>query len=528
MKIPAALAACGLLACRGTVLGMATEEIGPKESCVAQPDWPKGIVEMARHPTRAYSIWINGGETFYFQAAPAEAHELVTLFCKARMRVHEIRIEEGPRTAKSFGGNEYEYDVSLQIVGGIARAVAGMREQEGTLEPVLTIFAKADSPLWKKLKLPGNAIVHCEVAGVEIKGQATRPARARWFGRVQAGSALGVEMGVSTRITLWDKNSPDGIQLATVGWDGLFQTVFSDGEIAGLKQGTSWLTVTIGNYATQAKKDDPKFPVTMLTRDKNQAQALTLEGPTYYWGRILFEDGSPAILNPAPWPGAEIWPDFPYAGMAHLDAEGYFKVCFTPEQIDTLKMLKARRNIYIPTEKQCSSTAIEIYPAELLSQDKAKAGVVKIAKPVFKPRYDPAMAPSLVGKPLPSLHAFKLASADTAISNRMVLLCFFDMQERPSRNCLSELAKAADELKRKGVFIVGIQVSPVGAPVLEDFARTNHVHFPLGMIGSEEAKTKFNWGLRSQPWLILADHAHIVRAEGFAAGEIYDKLDALR
>ena len=81
---------------------------------------------------------------------------------------------------------------------------------------------------------------------------------------------------------------------------------------------------------------------------------------------------------------------------------------------------------------------------------------------------------------------------------------------------------------RNGLVASQVMAIQFGAPVLENFARTNHVHFPLGMIESEEAKTKFNWGLRSEPWVILADRDQVVRAEGFALGEINDKLGALR
>jgi len=44
------------------------------------------------------------------------------------------------------------------------------------------------------------------------------------------------------------------------------------------------------------------------------------------------------------------------------------------------------------------------------------------------------------------------------------------------------------------------------------------------MIQTDEEKTKFNWGLKAQPWLILTDRAHIVRAEGFALEELSQKL----
>ncbi len=110
----------------------------------------------------------------------------------------------------------------------------------------------------------------------------------------------------------------------------------------------------------------------------------------------------------------------------------------------------------------------------------------------------------------------------------MLLLCFFDLQERPSRYCLSELVKTAATLNGKGVTIAGIQTSRIEAAALDAFARTNHIAFPLGMINADEEKTKFEWGLRSQPWLVLTDQDHVVRAEGFAPGDLNEKLSALR
>ena len=384
MKLPFASIVSGLLACGTTVFGLATEDIGPKPSYAEQPDWPKGIVEVARHPTRVYSIWVNGGETLYFQAEAAEVNQLIALFCKSGMRDHQIRIEQGPRTAKAFGGTEHEYNVSLQIIGGISRALRQAEDQEQTLEPILTLYTTATSPLLGQLQWPDNAIVHCELPGAEVKSKTTKPQRTRWYGRVQSADTTDAQRLLSIRITLWATDSPDGIQLTMANLQGTFHIVLSDAELACLRAGSSWLTVTVGNYLTQAKKSDTRFPVEMLSRQESQGQPLKLEAPKFYWGRILFEDGSPAVLDPAPWPGAEILADFPYAGSAHLDAQGYFKIYFTPEQFAQLKQRKPHRNIYVPQAKQGNSRASEIFPAEALSQDKSKAGVVKIPRPVFE------------------------------------------------------------------------------------------------------------------------------------------------
>jgi hypothetical protein len=200
-----------------------------------------------------------------------------------------------------------------------------------------------------------------------------------------ADPAAGIEHGVSTRITLWQKDLADGIELAQVSRDGRFKVILSADEIAAMQKGNLWLAVTVGNRLTSAKKDDAKFPAESLSQERQKVQALIIAAPKYYYGRILFDDGSPPFLGPKPWPGAEIFVDFSYAGMAKPDAEGYFQVCVDAEQFEKLAKQKPRKNIYIPNEESGSSTARAIFPPEQLSQDKAKAGVVKIRKPVYGP-----------------------------------------------------------------------------------------------------------------------------------------------
>ena len=46
------------------------------------------------------------------------------------------------------------------------------------------------------------------------------------------------------------------------------------------------------------------------------------------------------------------------------------------------------------------------------------------------------------------------SSANTG--NKMILVCFFDTQQRPSRNCILELSKEAQELKAKDAVVVVI------------------------------------------------------------------------
>ncbi len=90
-RIAAHLTCLFVLSASGTVYGLATEQIGPDKPdrpTVSQPGWAKGIVDIPKHPSRVYSIWVNGNENFYFKATPDEINGLMELFSKARMRDH--------------------------------------------------------------------------------------------------------------------------------------------------------------------------------------------------------------------------------------------------------------------------------------------------------------------------------------------------------------------------------------------------------------------------------------------------------
>ena len=56
----------------------------------------------------------------------------------------------------------------------------------------------------------------------------------------------------------------------------------------------------------------------------------------------------------------------------------------------------------------------------------------------------------------------------------------------------------------------------------------NNIIFSVGLVEANEGKTRFNWGLKSLPWLILTDKEHIVTAEGFGLDELDDKITTLR
>ena len=133
---------------------------------------------------------------------------------------------------------------------------------------------------------------------------------------------------------------------------------------------------------------------------------------------------------------------------------------------------------------------------------------------------------SLKGKSMPSLEELGFSALRENFEGRSILLCFFDMNQRPSRNAVIQLARQAAELKQKGVAVIAIQTSKVAEDKLNKWVKDQSISFPVGMVRSDEEEIRFTWGVKSLPWLILTDKQHIVRAEGFAVVELHEKLKA--
>jgi len=140
-------------------------------------------------------------------------------------------------------------------------------------------------------------------------------------------------------------------------------------------------------------------------------------------------------------------------------------------------------------------------------------------------RYVPKRPPSLVGRPLPELKDLKVNISPADVSDKMILVCFWDMEQRPSRHCIIQLAKQANQLKQKGVTVVAVQASKVGENTLNEWVKNYNIPFLVGMVQGDEEKTRFAWGVRSLPWLILTDTEHVVRAAGFGLSELNGKLE---
>lgn len=135
---------------------------------------------------------------------------------------------------------------------------------------------------------------------------------------------------------------------------------------------------------------------------------------------------------------------------------------------------------------------------------------------------------SLLGRQLPDMKAFGTPIADVNAVGKPLVICFFDMNQRPSRNAVVQLAKRAEELKHKGVAVIAIQAGEADAASLEQWRKDQGLAIPVGSIKADVKKTTSVWGIQSLPWLVLTDAQHVVRAEGFALNETDDKIATVK
>jgi hypothetical protein len=286
-----------------------------------------------------------------------------------------------------------------------------------------------------------------------------------------------------------------------------------------IKSGKTWLTATVSTGWRGDQGTPLRLPADILSSDTEKAGVFKVKKPPVYYGRVLFEDGSPARIEREPWPGASIRVDVP-AGSGELDAEGYFSMCLTDSLLAALKKEKRGFGIYYPQEERGRSRSVAKYDASLLSTEKEKAGVLKIRKHVYHFETELVASGSLVGKPLPSMKDIDVAFRSKKAKGKMILVCFWDMNQRPSRAALRELAKQAKKLAGLRVAVVGINAGDAKKETVEAWCKKYKVTFPVGCIRGDAKKVQFAWGAKGLPWLILTNRKHVVSAEGFDLAEL--------
>lgn len=135
--------------------------------------------------------------------------------------------------------------------------------------------------------------------------------------------------------------------------------------------------------------------------------------------------------------------------------------------------------------------------------------------------------PSLVGKPLPSLAAFDVGPDVESVQGWRLLVCFWSMNQRPSRTCVQTLNARAQTLADRNVGVVLVHAEPIGAEALATWLEQNQIESPVGTNRGDMPALSHTWGVKSLPWLILTDADHEVVAEGFGVDELEAKIEGM-
>jgi len=150
--------------------------------------------------------------------------------------------------------------------------------------------------------------------------------------------------------------------------------------------------------------------------------------------------------------------------------------------------------------------------------------IIDVQEVPSRPPRPKRVPPSLVGKPLPGLKDLGIVLSPADSNEKIILVCFFDMNQRPSRNLVGELAKREKELAEKNVAVLLVHTSGIDPAKLKEWLDNQNIPFTCGSIENDADDVLFRWGVRAQPWLILTDKKGVVRAEGFSLEQLDEKL----
>ena len=251
--------------------------------------------------------------------------------------------------------------------------------------------------------------------------------------------------------------------------------------------------------------DSVRIQTSQTPGDKYELEPITLKVANLSVSGIVVDDNDKPVAN------ADIFMEGNGQQIHDVmtDKNGKFtidKICEGEVRIGADKFVKPQLSGHVRV--QAGSTNVKIVISEVDSS----------GRPVQ--RYI-----SLLNKQLPLIENIFPGFKPEKIGDKNVLVCFWDYEQRPSRNCILQLAKQAEQLKEKDIEVIAIQASKIDLATLDKWIQENNIPFTIGVIPSDEEKTRSDWGVKSLPWLILTDRNHIVTAEGFGIAELDEKLN---
>jgi beta-lactamase regulating signal transducer with metallopeptidase domain len=210
-----------------------------------------------------------------------------------------------------------------------------------------------------------------------VRDQAGRPVEG-FFLRVMTDAGDKYE----AKAKAWDQ--PDEKSYTDTCYEVSFVTKDGSFELGGLPAGAVrvWVIPFEGRRYEHADLKDAT-----LAAGQTATMDFQLTGKDVLYGRVLFEDGTPAVLRPAPWRGAgtRIMPSRGRAkrapAVSEVDAQGYFAIYLDQAERERFASDQIQLSISLPSSQEHRFETVGQFPADKLSPDKSQAGVVRIKRP---------------------------------------------------------------------------------------------------------------------------------------------------
>lgn len=132
----------------------------------------------------------------------------------------------------------------------------------------------------------------------------------------------------------------------------------------------------------------------------------------------------------------------------------------------------------------------------------------------------PPKRKSLKGKPMPDWNDLGLSMNPEPFLDKPMLICFWAMEQRPSRRFVMQMTKQVQTLDDHGVGVLLVHVNGIEQETLDQWLKKNQIPFVSCIIQGDFEKRKGQCRVESLPWLILTDREHVVQAEGFGMSEL--------
>jgi hypothetical protein len=133
-------------------------------------------------------------------------------------------------------------------------------------------------------------------------------------------------------------------------------------------------------------------------------------------------------------------------------------------------------------------------------------------------------SPAALPRPPAPLAALDIDVKPETLAGKKVLVCFFDMNQRPSRRLVQELAARAKLLEQNNLPVLLIHAGEADKVAVQQWLRESGVPFAAGTTAATMPKLLQDWTVQALPWLVLLDESRAIRAAGFDLGQLEESL----